>query len=152
MKPRLHIGCVLFAIVMAWAECLGDVPRLLSPHRVTPTDYGIALMNMLAMVGLAFYAFRLNSSRSFWRLFAPAYAIMLAAQLGSWLPSFTIATARMVGVSDHSTWAAAGIVAVSMPLLAMTLYTAIACFRLGDWIGPTRRPVAARQRQLSLPL
>ena len=108
-------------------------------------------MNMLAMVGLVFYAVGISASRSFWRLFAPLYAMMLAAQLGSWLPPFTIATSRMVGVSENSTWAAAGIVAVSMPLLAMSLYTTIACFRLGDWIGPTRRPIGERQSQLSLP-
>jgi hypothetical protein len=33
----------------------------------------------------------------------------------------------------------------------MAVFTAIALFRLGDWIGPTRRPVGERQNQLSLP-
>ena len=33
----------------------------------------------------------------------------------------------------------------------MTVYSIIALFRLGDWIGPTRSPVGARQQQLSLP-
>jgi hypothetical protein len=152
MKPRLHIGWVLFALVMVWAECLGDVPRLLSPHRVSPGHYAIALMNLLAVVGLAFYALRVRASRAFWRVFAPVYAIMVAAQFGSWLPPFTVAVARIMRAAANTPFVAAGVVAATLPLLAMSLFTMIACFRLGDWIGPTRRPVGVRGKQLSLPI
>jgi hypothetical protein len=39
-----------------------------------------------------------------------------------------------------------------LPIAAMAVFTMIALFRLGDWIGPTRRPIGARPQQLSLPI
>ena len=152
MKPRLHIGWILFALVMVWAESWGDVPKLLFPHRTTPTHFFIAATNVTAVIGLALYAFNLKATCGFWRLYAPIYAIIIVAQFGLWLPPFTIATARMMSVGGGNAWAVAGILAVTLPLMAMSLYSIIALFRLGDWIGPTRRPVGARQQQLSLPL
>ena len=152
MKPRWHLGWVLFAIVTVWAECSGDVPRILFPHRTTPAHLFIAITNVIAVTGLALYAFRLTATRAFWRIYAPVYAIIIAAQFGIWLPPFVQATIRVMSYDGMNFLTGAGMVAVTVPILAMTAYSIIALFRLGDWIGPTRRPVGQRPQQLSLPL
>jgi hypothetical protein len=151
MKRRLHIGWVLFAIVMVWAECMGDVPKLLFPHRTTPIRLFMAITNLIAVIGLAFYAFQIRQTKAFWRLYAPAYAIVIAAQFGLWMPSFVLATIRIMSSNGTNFLTGAGMVAVTLPILAMTTYSIIALFRLGDWIGPTRGPAGMRQPQLNLP-
>ena len=152
MKPRLQIGWVLFALVMVWMECMGDVPKLLLPHRTTPVHFLIALANLVAVAGIALYALRRTETREFWRLYAPTYAFIIALQLGIWMPQFIRATSRVMSADGMNFIIGAGMVAVTLPILATTAYSIIALFRLGDWIGPTRRPVGARQKQLSLPL
>jgi len=152
MKPRLHIGWVLFAIAMVWAESSGDVPRLLFPHRTTPIHFLIALANVIAVTGLTLYAFRLTATRAFWRFYAPTYALIIALQFGAWAPTFIRATVHLMSLNGLSFLSRVGVITITLPLLAMTAYSIVALFRLGDWTGPTRRPVGARQQQLSLPL
>jgi hypothetical protein len=152
MKRRWHLGWVLFAITMVWSECLGDVPKILFPNRTTPAHLFIAITNVTAVTGLALYAFQLTGTRAFWRVYAPIYAIIIAAQFGVWMPLFILATAQLMNLQGLSFLSRIGVVAVTLPLLAMTMYCLIALFRLGDWIGPTRRPVGQRPQQLSLPI
>jgi hypothetical protein len=152
MKRRLHIGWLLFAIVMVWSECIGDVPRLLLPHRTTPEHFFAAFANVTAVLGLTFYAFRCTAAAPFWRLFAPAYALFVAAEFGRWLPPFTRVVAAMFRRGGDNSLALVGAVTVTLPLLAMTVFSLIALFRLGDWIGPSRRPVGVRPAQLQLPI
>ena len=151
MKPRLHMGWVLFALVMVWLECMGDVPKLLFPHRTSPAHFLIALTNFVAVTGLALYALGRTETRSFWRLYAPTYAFIIAFQFGIWMPTFVRATSEVVRADGMNFIIAAGMVTVTLPILATTVYSIVALFRLGDWIGPTRRPVGERQQQLRLP-
>jgi hypothetical protein len=150
MKPRLHIGWVLFALVMVWGESIADVPRLLF-HRAAAPHLLMALANTTAVVGLTLYAFRWARGRAFWRYYAPLYALVVVWQLGHGLIYFTRALVGIVKLGTDVPLLLAGAFAVSFPLIAMAVFTAIALFRLGDWIGPTRRPVGERQNQLSLP-
>ena len=152
MKSRWHVGWVLFAVGMVWAECWGDVPKLLFPHRTTPEHLFNATTNVIAVTGLALYAFGLRGSRAFWRLYAPGYAIVIAAQFGLCAPAFAIATAQIMSSAGMDFISQVGLLAITLPMLAMTVFSIIALFRLGDWIGPTRRPVGEQSLQLHLPL
>lgn len=150
MKPRLHIGWMIFALAMLAGECVGDIPRLVHPHRIY--DSMVALANAVAVLGLVFYAFRCNTSRRFWRLYAPFYAMVLAALIGTSLIPLARVLLAMVALGKATPLVALGALAATVPIWAMVVFTLVALFRLGDWIGPTRRPVGARQQQLSLPL
>ena len=150
MKPRLHIGWVLFALVMVWGEFVADVPRLLFHQAATP-HLLVALANATAVAGLTLYAFRWNRGLAFWRVYAPLYALLLTWQLGGGLVYFTRALIGILRLGQDVPLLFAGAFAVTFPLIAMAVFTAIALFRLGDWTGPTRQPVGARQQQLSLP-
>jgi hypothetical protein len=152
MKPRWHIGWILFAIAMVWGECVGDVPHLLLPHHTTPAHFAFALANATAVLGLTFYAFRWTASRAFWRLFAPLYALFLAAQIGATLVPFTRVIAGLAALGKDAPLVILGAIVVLLPVTAMAVFTVIALFRLGDWIGPTRRPLGVRPQQLSLPI
>ncbi|MFL6727673.1 MAG: hypothetical protein ACJ8FS_14330 [Sphingomicrobium sp.] len=152
MKPRLQIGWVLFAIVMVWGECIGDVPRLILPHHTTPAHFIMALVNVTAVLGLTFYAFRMTASRSFWRVYAPLYATIMAAELGYSLMALTRVIRAIARVGGDTPLVALGAVTVGLPIMAMAVFTLIALLRLGDWIGPTRRPIGTRPGQLSLPI
>jgi uncharacterized YccA/Bax inhibitor family protein len=152
MKPRWHVGWILFAIVMVWGECIGDVPRLLFPHRTTPVHFLMALVNVIAVLGLTLYAFRMTASRGFWRIYAPFYAMVVAAELGYSLMVLTRVIAAMFRLGGDSPLLAIGAVTVGLPIMALAVFTLIALFRLGDWIGPSRRPIGFRAQQLSLPI
>jgi hypothetical protein len=152
MKSRWHIGWILFAIVMVWGEAIGDIPRLILPHRTTPAHFVIALANATAILGLSFYAFRMTGTRRFWRLYAPLYAAFIVVQLGSSLVLFSRVMMALLAVGDNAPLMLVGAVTVVLPITAMTVFTLIALFRLGDWIGPTRRPIGLRPQQLSLPI
>ncbi|MEA3059834.1 MAG: hypothetical protein QOE50_1246 [Sphingomonadales bacterium] len=152
MKPRLQIAWILFAIAMVWGECIADVPRLLLPHRTTPAHFVVALANVTAVLGLTFYAFRYNHTRGFWRLFAPLYAMFLAAQVGGSFVALTRVVTGLIALGKDAPLVILGGIVVLLPIMAMAVFTVIALFRLGDWIGPTRRPVGASPQQLSLPI
>lgn len=152
MKPRWQVGWILFAVAMVWGECVGDVPRLLLPHHTTPAHFVVALANVTAVLGLIFYALRYNRTRAFWRLFAPLYAMFLAAEVGGSFVSLTRVVTGLVALGKDAPLVVLGGMVVLLPIMAMAVFTLIALFRLGDWIGPTRRPVGERQLQLSLPL
>jgi len=152
MRPRWHLGWILFAIVMVWAECMGDVPRILLPQRTTAEHLFISYANVTAVTGLTCYAFRFSVFPNFWRIFAPAYALIIAAQFGKWLPAFSRVMSFMFQRASSTPLSIVGALALTVPILAMTMYTIVALLRLGDWIGPTRRPVGLRPTQLSLPI
>ena len=152
MKPRWQIGWILFAIAMVWGECMEDVPRLLLPHHTTPAHFVVALANVTAVLGLIFYAFRYHRTRAFWRLFAPLYALFLAAQVGGSFVAMTRVVTALLALGKDAPLVVLGGMVVLLPIMAMAVYTTIALFRLGDWIGPTRRPIGVRPQQLSLPI
>ena len=152
MKPRWQVGWILFAVAMVWGECVGDVPRLLLPHHTTPAHFVVALANVTAVLGLIFYALRYNRTRAFWRLCAPLYAMFLAAEVGGSFVSLTRVVTGLVALGKDAPLVVLGGMVVLLPIMAMAVFTLIALFRLGDWIGPTRRPIGERQLQLSLPL
>lgn len=150
MKPRWQIGWIVFALAMLVGECLGDIPRLFHPHRIS--DSLMPLANAIAILGLTFYAFRWDGSRGFWRLYAPIYAMVLAALIGTSLIPLMRVLVAMVALGKATPLVALGALTATVPIWAMVVFTLVALFRLGDWIGPTRRPVGVRQQQLSLPL
>ena len=152
MKPRWQVAWILFAFAMVWGVCLADVPRLLLPHRTTPAHFVAALANITAVLGLTFYALRYNRSRGFWRLFAPLYAMFLSAQVGASFVSLTRVVTGLLVLGKDAPLVILGGMVVLLPMIAMAVFTVIALFRLGDWIGPTRRPVGVRPQQLSLPI
>lgn len=152
MKPSLHIGWVLFAIAMVWGEAIGDIPRLLFPHHTTPFQFLIAMVNSIAVLGIALYALRMNGSRAFWRVFAPVYGLIVAAELAYSVVALSRVLIAMWRVGPDTPLIAIGAVTVGLPIMAMAVFTLIALLRLGDWIGPTRRAVWARQEQLTLSL
>jgi len=128
------------------------VPRLLLPHRATPAHFVVALANVTAVLGLTFYALRYDRSRPFWRLFAPLYAMFLAAQFGASFVALTRVVTGLMALGKDAPLVILGGIVVLLPMMAMAVFTVIALFRLGDWIGPTRRPVGVREQQLSLPI
>jgi hypothetical protein len=152
MKPRWQVGWILFAIAMVWGECIGDVPRLVLPHHTTPAHFVIALANATAVLGVTFYALRYTRTRAFWRLFAPLYALFLAGEVGVSFVSLTRVVAGLLALGKDAPLVILGGMVVLLPIMAMAVFTIIALFRLGDWIGPTRRPVGVRPQQLSLPI
>jgi len=152
MKPRSNVGWILFAAAMVWGECLGDVPSLLLPHHSTPEHFVVALANVTAALGLVFYAFGYTRSRAFWRLFAPLYALFLAGEVGGSFVGLTQVVTSLLALGKNGPMVILGGIVVLLPIMAMALFTMIALFRLGDWIGPTRRPVGLQQQQLSLPI
>jgi hypothetical protein len=152
MKPGWQVGWILFAAVMVWGECVGDVPRLLLPHHTTPAHFVVAVANVTAALGLVFYAFRYNRSRAFWRLFAPLYALFVAGEVGGSFVALTQIVTGLIALGKDAPLAVLGGMVVMLPIAAMAVFTMIALFRLGDWIGPTRRPIGARPQQLSLPI
>lgn len=152
MKAKLHIGWVLFALVMVWGECVGDVPRLLFPQRTTMVHFLMALVNAVAVLGLVLYAFRRNDTRNFWRLFAPVYAAVMAAELGYSATLLGHVLRSMARVGGDTPLVFIGAITIALPIAAMAIFTLIALLRLGDWIGPTRRPFGAVRQQLELPL
>src|SRR3954454_8980378 len=102
MKPGWHVGWILFAIAMVWGECLDDVPHLLLPHHTTPAHFVVALANVTAVLGLIFYAFRYDRTRAFWRLFAPLYALFLAAQVGGSFVALTRVVAGLMALGKDA--------------------------------------------------
>ena len=152
MKPRWQVGWILFAIAMVWGECIVDVPRLLLPHHTTPAHFVVALANVTAVLGLIFYSLRYNRTRAFWRLFAPLYAMFLAGQVGGSFVALTRVVTGLMALGKDAPLVILGGIVVLLPIMAMAVFTVIALFRLGDWIGPTRRPVGVRPQQLSLPI
>jgi hypothetical protein len=152
MKPRLHIGWVLFAIAMVWGEGIGDFPRLLFPHRTTVFHFLMALVNSIAVLGIALYALRMNGSRAFWRVYAPLYTLIVAAELGYSAIALSRLLFAMWRAGPDTPLVALGAVTVGLPIIAMAVFTLIALLRLGDWIGPTKRPLGLPGAQLPLPL
>src|SRR5438046_10651287 len=133
MKQRWQVGWILFALVMVWAECVGDVQRLLHPHRTSGLQVLISLANATAVLGLLFYAFRLNSSRAFWRIYAPLYAMIVAAQLGFSLVPLSPTMVALLAMSKGATLVIAAALTAILPLFVMALFTLIALLRVGDW-------------------
>jgi hypothetical protein len=128
------------------------VPRLALPGMTTPARWAMTLLNTIATLGVVLYVLRRTGTAPFWRLFAPIYAAVFAAQLGGILPQFFRATLALADLGPQAPLALVGAMVVVVPVLAIAVFTMIALFRLGDWIGPTRRPLGLRERQLSLPL
>lgn len=112
----------------------------------------LAFGNLIAVLGLTFYVFRLNSSRGFWRLYAPVYAMVIAWQVGALVIRFTQLATILFARGQDPVVVLGPAFLVAVPITAMAAYTLAALFRLGDWIGPTRRPVGVRTQQLSLAL
>ena len=152
MKPRLHIGWVLFAIAMVWGEGVGDFPRLLFPHRTTPFHFLMSFVNSIAVLGIVLYALRMNGSRAFWRVYGPLYTLIVAAELGYSLIALSRVLVAMWRSGPDTPLMAIGAVTVGLPIMAMAVFTLIALLRLGDWIGPSKRPLRLRGTQLALPL
>jgi len=152
MKPSLHIGWVLFAIAMVWGEAVGDFPRLLVPHRTTPFHFLMAMVNSIAVLGIALYALRMNGSRAFWRVYAPLYGLIVAAELAYSVVALSYVLMAMWRAGPDTPLVAIGAVTVGLPIMAMAVFTLIALLRLGDWTGPTKRPLRLRGTQLALRL
>lgn len=150
MKPRLHIGWVLFAIAMVWGEGIGDLPRLIFPHRTTPFQFLMALTNAIAVLGIVFYTLRMNGARAFWRMYAPFYALIVGCELAYSLFMLTKVLLLMANAGGQTPLVAIGAVTVALPIMAMAVFTLIALLRLGDWIGPTKRPLRGAQLALAL--
>src|SRR5215213_6327801 len=131
MKPRLHIGWTLFAVVMAWAVCFGDIPRIMLPHRTAPLHYLSALLNLTAVLGLALYALRRTGTSNFWRVFAPIYALVLVGQIANAFIMISRLVIAKGAFGENGAWVIAAGVFVLLPMLAMTTFTTIALFRLG---------------------
>ena len=154
MKPRRHIGWMIFAIAMVWGETLVDVPRLVLPFRSSPGHIVTAAFNLTAVVGLTAYAFDVGvlHRTAFWRLFTPIYGAFMALLIGYSVPSLVKVVALMLVYGGNTPLVAIGALAALIPIAAMLAFTFIALLRLGDWIGPTRRALGQTPAQLNLPI
>jgi hypothetical protein len=142
---------LLFAAISVLAACAHDIPNLLAGMLMAPSWKLIfPVVNVVSLAGLCQYAIGWRSERTtlLWRSFAPAMMLV-----------FTVATAFiLVPAANVLTFALdAPLSAVAVVLiLAFTLanmsFIAIAVLRLGDYIGPTRRPLGQKPAQLSLNL
>ena len=154
MKPRRHIGWLIFAIAMVWGETLVDVPRLVLPFRSSPAHLVTAAFNLTAIIGLTAYAFGFAFLRrpNFWRIFTPCYGAFMALLIGHSIPAFLRVVTLMAVYGGNTPLVAIGALTVLIPIAAMLVFTFIALLRLGDWIGPTRRALGETPAQLSLPI
>ena len=148
-KSPAAIAWLLFAAFNIWSACIGDFPRLVVGLMLRPRwELIIPFLNIIIVIGIAQYAVGLRSARStvFWRGFAPIMLVEMAYLLGSFGPAF----AKILSVIGSSKLALLGVViGVGLPIM-MVVYGAIAVLRLGDYLGPTRRPLGQKPAQLSL--
>ncbi len=72
--------------------------------------------------------------------------------LGSTILPFSRVLFGLLALGKDAPLLLAGALLVVLPMAAMLVFTTVALLRLGDWTGPTRRPVGLRPAQLSLPI
>jgi hypothetical protein len=142
---------LLFAGISVLVACVNDLPKLIAGLLLGP-GWGLVfpLVNVLSIAGLAQYAVRWRSPRAtrFWRCFGPimllTYTLMISRGLS--------AMVRLFGLLADAPLGMLGALLAFGILVANTVMIAIAVLRLGDHLGPTRRPLGQKPAQLSLSL
>lgn len=150
MRTNRKIGWKIFACLMAVLVIVGDFPKLANPTAHHPLQIALLPVYAIVLLGLWQYSFGWprRPSSGFWRVFAPFFALVTAASVGFAIPPIIVVASLLSG----SVMGVLGmLIGLGLPAAIVT-YTIIALLRLGDWIGPTRRPVGERPPQLSLPL
>jgi len=140
---------LLFAGVSLLAGCINDLPKLIHGLMLNP-GWGLIfpLVNVVSVLGLCQYSVRWRSTRTtrFWRGFAPfmllVYTVMIARGFS--------ATAHLLGLLADAPLGLLGIFVMLAIVLGTVVMTALAVLRLGDYLGPTRRPLGQKPAQLSL--
>ena len=142
---------LLFAGVNVVAACFNEVPTLIAGLMLDP-DWGLVvpLVSIVSVAGLCQYAVRWRSPRTatFWRGFAPVMLVTWTFLLSRTYP----ATAKVLALSSDAPLRMIGVILVLGVVIVPTAFIAIAVLRLGDYLGPTRRPLGRKPAQLSLKL
>jgi hypothetical protein len=141
-------GWQVFAGVMVVLVLIGDVPKLLHPQSLGLGRLLLIEIYIVALAGLVAYAFgkRFLPTR-FWRVFAPAYCLLTAGQLGWSAPA--VASLTYLGLGSPAV--VFGFLIVVVPVVSMATFTCIAVLRQASLLGPNRRPLGERPAQLALP-
>lgn len=142
---------LLFAGISFIIACLHDIPQLIAGLIIAPDwKFIIRAINVLSVAGLCQYAVRWRSPRTtcFWRIFAPAMLLTYTVMIAHFLPP-TVAALR---ASIDAPLAILAVLLTLAIVVANTVLIAIAVLRLGDYLGPTRRPLGQKPAQLSLSL
>jgi hypothetical protein len=140
---------LLFAGVNVVAACFNEIPRLIAGLILNP-DWSLVspLVGVVSVAGLCQYAVRWRSARTtaFWRGFAPVMLVTWTILLARTFP----ATANVFALLGDAPVQMVGVLLVLGAVFVPTAFIAIAVLRLGDYLGPTRRPLGHRPAQLSL--
>ncbi|MDQ3143379.1 MAG: hypothetical protein M3Q57_00680 [Pseudomonadota bacterium] len=142
---------LVFAVINVLAACFNELPKLITGLMLNP-DWGlvIPLVSLVSVAGLCQYAVRWRSPRTttFWRGFAPVMLITWTILLARTYP----AAAKVLALSGDAPLRILGVLLVFGVVFVPTAFMAIAVLRLGDYLGPTRRPLGQKPAQLSLNL
>jgi hypothetical protein len=141
------LGWKLFAGFLAIMVLIGDLPRL---FRLTSlAEFAMVACYFVAVAGLIAYAAgRQCLPVRFWRVYAPAFCLLCAGQVGWSAPK----VAWLVYRGQGSPASVLGFFIVVVPAVSMVVFICIALLRQAELLGPGRRPLGARPEQLSLPL
>ena len=142
---------LLFAGVSLLSECVNGLPKLIFGLMMDPNwNLVFPLVNLVSVAGVCQYAVRWRSPRTmrFWRSFAPIMLLTYTFMIARGLP----ATARLLSLLGDAPLGLLGVLLIFGVVLASTIAISIAVLRLGDYLGPTRRPLGQRPAQLSLSL
>jgi hypothetical protein len=143
------VGWKLFAAAMAFFFAVGDLPKLLHPHSLGTGRILLIATYLVAVAGIIAYAFgRQVFATRFWRLFAPVFCLVTAAQIGAAMPTI----AWLLYGASGSLPIVLGLLIAFAPVVAMALLTCLALLRQGQLLGPERRPWGRPPEQLALPL
>ncbi|MCY7339471.1 MAG: hypothetical protein LH465_05900 [Sphingomonas bacterium] len=142
---------LLFAGVSVIIGCIHDLPKLAAGLILDP-GWGLVvpLVNVLSLVGLCQFAVRWRSPRTtrFWRGFAPVLLITWTVMFARTYP----AAANVFALLEDAPIRLLGVLLALGLVIVPTVFTAVAMLRLGDYLGPTRRPLGQKPAQLSLSL
>jgi len=140
---------LLFAGASVLIACFTTLPKLVAGLMLDPKwSLVLTLLDLLSVAGLWQYAVRWRSPRTtrFWRVLAPIIAIAFTAMIARGYP----ALAKVLALLDDAPLQMLGVFAGLGLVLVPTAFTVLAVLRLGDYLGPTRRPLGEKPAQLSL--
>ena len=140
---------LLFAAISFVIACMNDIPQLLADLIAGPDGKLIfRVVNVVSVAGLCQYAVRWRSPRTtrFWRGFGPVMLLTFTVMIAQFLPP----TAQVLRTAADAPLAIVAVALMFGIVVANTALIAIAVLRLGDYLGPARRPLGRRPAQLSL--
>jgi hypothetical protein len=153
MKTRFNTPAgwawLLFAAINVIVACTNDLPKLVAGLLLAP-HWGLLfpVLGVLGVIGLCQYAVGWRSPRivRFWRLAAPVVVIAFTIMIARGFP----ATARLLVLLQDAPLQMIGLFFALALVIGPAAMIALALLRLGDYLGPTRRPLGQKPAQLSL--